>query len=136
MKKITICLLIICACAFAASAQQPPDGKYLCYQGSNSLMIGSLWILPKSEYKIDGGAVGKFVYDAKTRELDWKSGSYVEYNWRGWYAAPGAQDSVRGETDRRRETILLKDKAKGGDPYAVGDSGYGYVRCYYAAEQD
>lgn len=137
LTKTIATLLGVFALAFNAAAQTPPVGKYLCYQGSDSSMIGSLWIMPKSEYKITrDGAVGKFVYNAKTRELEWQSGSYVEYGWRGWYAAPGAPDSVRGETDRKSESILLKDKAKAGNPFAEGDSGYGYVRCYYADEQD
>ena len=112
--KTIATLLVVFGLAFTTLAQNaPPVGKYLCYTGSNSAMVGRLWIMPKNEYKIvSDGTIGKFVFDAKTRELDWKSGKYVDYNWRGWYAAPGVEDDVRGTNDKETPAILLLDKEK------------------------
>lgn len=69
--KTIAALFTVCAFAVTAKAQTPPVGKYLCCAGSDSGMVGRVWIVPKGEYKITSdGAIGKFVYDAKTNEIE------------------------------------------------------------------
>lgn len=119
-----------------SSLKSPPVGKYQCLTSYNNDTIGWLWIMPDSQYKIvSNGTVGKFSVDSASREIVWKSGKYVDYNWRGWYLAPGDEDDVRGENSKQRHAIALLDKEKAASPFdGKRTEENNFIRCYLQEE--
>lgn len=112
----------------AAAPGGPPPGRYVCWiRGAASAGAGGFRLLPEGRYQPAAGSGGVYGYDAGTRTLSFRGGTFASYDWVGVYlAAEGAANTG--------ETVVLKDRSDARVPGAEGAGEFQY--CYRSAHPD
>lgn len=86
----------------AEAADQPPVGRYRCYQPPRYSVVSWFDLEADGTYRAQGGAPVRYRYEPKGRKVVWLGGDHAERGWLGLYLPP-ASDGAGGI----RHTIVM-----------------------------
>lgn len=83
-----------------SAAGGPPLGRYVCRQHMTTM--GYLALQEGGSYEV-GGVRGRYEFDPETGAMEWRGGSYDEWNWEGRY-----EHVARPEGDGRPDEDIIR----------------------------
>lgn len=106
----------------------PAPGRYACWiLGEAPAAAGGFRLLPGGRYQPAAGSGGRYGYDAATRTLSFRGGTFASYDWVGVYLEEGAEDAGG-------ETVVLRDRTDARTPGSEGAGEFQY--CYRSTHPD
>lgn len=98
----TLAAAVLGSAGPAAAADQPPAGRYRCYQPPRYTVVSWFDLEADGTYRAQGAAPVGYRYEAKGRKVVWLGGDHAERGWLGLYLPP-ARDGAGGI----RHTIVM-----------------------------
>jgi hypothetical protein len=83
-----------------STTEGPPLGRYVCRQHTTTM--GYLSLLEGGAYEMSG-VRGEYLYDAESGAMEWRGGSFDEWQWDGTY-----DHVVRADDDGRPDEHVIR----------------------------